>query len=173
VAAAGNRISCRRPPLIEGRKGREGEERGEERKIMPSTGHESLPEGGEEHGTPPEPRSKEAWDFWERIGGPTKVAAPMVRCSELAWRLLVRTHGAQLCYTPMISARAFLAMSIKEREDFIEPHAHDRPLFLQFCTNSPEEFAEVAVAAQGYGDVSCRLMCRRNDPCLFGRIEFL
>lgn len=120
---------------------------------MPSTDHESRPEGEEEHDAPPEPRSSEAWEFWERIGSPTKVAAPMVRCSELAWRLLVRTHGADLCYTPMISARAFLAMSIPEREAFIEPHASDRPLFLQFCTNSPEEFVEAAVAAQGYGDV--------------------
>jgi hypothetical protein len=52
-------------------------------------------------------RHARAWEFWRRIGSPTRVLAPMVNQSELAFRLLARRHGAQLTYTPMLNSTQF------------------------------------------------------------------
>ena len=54
------------------------------------------------------PPKEEAQSFWETIGSPTYVCAPMVWQSERAFRMLVREHGVGLCYTPMINAHALL-----------------------------------------------------------------
>lgn len=50
--------------------------------------------------------------------------------SELAFRMLCRRHGAQLCYTPMLHSRLF-AESAEYREKMFEKHVHDRPLVVQ------------------------------------------
>jgi hypothetical protein len=58
---------------------------------------------------PAEPSRERAWRFWrETLKEPRFVCAPMVLQSELAFRMLVRAHGCQLCYTPMIPASTFL-----------------------------------------------------------------
>ena len=46
-------------------------------------------------------------DFGSR-SEPVKICAPMVRYSKLAFRRLVRKYGADLCFTPMIVADAFI-----------------------------------------------------------------
>ncbi|PHJ20326.1 dihydrouridine synthase protein, partial [Cystoisospora suis] len=43
--------------------------------------------------------------FWESIGKPQFVMAPMVDASELPFRLLCRRYGVQLAYTPMLHSR--------------------------------------------------------------------
>lgn len=50
--------------------------------------------------------------------------------SELAFRMLCRRHGAELCYTPMFHSRLF-AESPAYREKMFEQHVHDRPLVVQ------------------------------------------
>jgi hypothetical protein len=44
-------------------------------------------------------------EWWRALGSPGWIMSPMVGQSELAFRMLARRHGCQLCYTPMIIAK--------------------------------------------------------------------
>lgn len=90
-------------------------------------------------------------DLYNKIGQPKTVVAPMVDQSELAWRILSRKYGADLCYTPMYHARLF-GTSEAYRNDMWGPmdgdEKVDRPLVVQFCANKPDELLAAAKLVQ-------------------------
>ena len=79
--------------------------------------------------------------FFQSLGSPKFVSAPMVEQSSLPFRLLVRKYDVGLAYTPMIHAKNFIK-SEKYRQEFINFHpitTEDQPLIAQFagdCSNT-------------------------------------
>jgi tRNA-dihydrouridine synthase 1 len=76
-----------------------------------------------------------AW--WRHVlHSPTRVLAPMVDQSELAWRLLARRHGAQLVYSPMLNARSCVV-----HRGYLSTHfdtcSGDGPMLAQLAGDDP------------------------------------
>ncbi|GAB1217920.1 hypothetical protein ATERTT37_007163 [Aspergillus terreus] len=121
-------------------------------------------------------------EFYKSIGSPKYIIAPMVDRSEFAWRMLTRSFMTPeeqkqlLAYSPMYHARLF-----REQLSFRQQHFHptraavgkdddapyldgnpaiDRPLFVQFCANNPDDFLEAAQHVAPYCDaVDLNLGC--------------
>ncbi|GAA5829486.1 hypothetical protein JCM3766R1_001119 [Sporobolomyces carnicolor] len=107
------------------------------------------------------------YDLWKDMGEPKYVVAPMVDQSELAWRILSRLYGANLCYTPMFHAALFSTQPKYQHEMFdlspgsIEGVApYDRPLIVQFCANDKDQWLASAQKLEGKCDaVDLNLGC--------------
>ncbi|KAH7045665.1 dihydrouridine synthase-domain-containing protein, partial [Linnemannia elongata] len=120
-----------------------------------------------EHTFPPK---LSGWEFFKSIGSPKHVIAPMVDQSELAWRVLSRRYGADLCYTPMFNAKLF-AKEIKYRDEHWAGlkdglgggGPNDRPLIVQFCANDPDYLLQSALLVAPYCDaVDINLGCPQH-----------
>ena len=90
---------------------------------------------------------KVGFAFFEAIGRPRLVAAPMVNQSELPFRLLMKRYGAQLCYTPMIDSKSFANSEAYRRSSFSTCEA-DRPLIAQFAGDDPATVLKAALLVQ-------------------------
>ena len=108
-------------------------------------------------------RKLSGFDFWKMaLGQPKFVLAPMVDQSELAWRMLGRRHGAQLCYTPMINCRIFEVNS-SYRKEVWEIHEGDRPLIAQVCGDDVGCILRVAKQLEHSCDgIDLNLGCPQN-----------
>ena len=104
------------------------------------------------------------------------ILAPMVRGSELAYRMFVRNHGVELCYSPMLRASAIVSAydlwksgcnSASAGEFQVDrqqqQHLHedgrlflndscpeDYPLVVQLCGTCPQELYQATAACLDY-----------------------
>ncbi|KAL7950422.1 dihydrouridine synthase domain-containing protein [Trichoderma barbatum] len=116
--------------------------------------------------------------FYESIGSPKFIVAPMVDQSEFAWRMLTRSfllpseQSKLLAYTPMLHARLFSqdekyrkahyqAVRAGSNEPWLDGNPKiDRPLFVQFCANDPAALLSAAQHVVPYCDaVDLNLGC--------------
>lgn len=97
--------------------------------------------------------------------GPPVLCAPMVRGSELAFRMLVREHGVRVCYTPMLKVEHLLLGYPEERRLVQEFSEGDRPLVAQFGGRDAEALARgvrEALAARPFDAVDLNLGCPQH-----------
>ena len=112
----------------------------------------------------------EPWAWWRSLGSPATVCAPMVDQSERAFRLLVRRHGCDLCYTPMLHADLVVRDAAYRRDHVPDAAcAEDRPLIAQLGGGDPATLAAAAreIAARGGCDaidvnLGCPQACARR-----------
>ena len=93
-------------------------------------------------------------EFLEQLkdeNGVVKICAPMVRYSKLPFRLLVREYGCDLAFSPMIMAESF-AVSQKARENEFSTSSKDKPLIVQFASNTVHQFVEASKIVSNYCD---------------------
>ena len=116
--------------------------------------------------------------FFDSIGRPKFISAPMVDQSELAFRLLVRNNGADLCYTQMMHAKNFVIDGKYRKDciDWIDYHRSDgnltlsnnarsldRPLIAQLAGNCPDTLVKAASFIQRDVDgIDLNLGCPQN-----------
>ncbi|GMH65679.1 hypothetical protein TrST_g188 [Triparma strigata] len=93
--------------------------------------------------------------FWVKLRKPKKIAAPMVRHTDLPCRMQLRKHGAELCYTSMIDSDKFVLAAPASRSKFFETNAADRPLIVQFGATNAEDFVSAGLIVEGEVDAVC------------------
>lgn len=86
------------------------------------------------------------WQFLERNNWPRYWGAPMVRASELAFRLQVRRHGVTVATTPMIVASGYAKSAHYRGMYRLLPSddRSDRPLVAQIAGTDPSVLLESA-----------------------------
>lgn len=122
--------------------------------------------------------SSVAKTFWEQLGKPRYISAPMVAQSSLPWRVLVRRHGADLAFTQMMHAAHFKTVP-SYRKDYIdweqyttstgngalqeEARRLDRPMIVQLAGDDPETLVGAGKHVEKYASaIDLNLGCPQN-----------
>ena len=95
------------------------------------------------HSNHTSPVLSKGYEFFEKIGSPKLIVAPMVDQSELAYRMLTRKYGAQLVYTQMFNAKSFIEAKEYQSDNF-RTCIQDRPLIVQFAGHDPQMILKAA-----------------------------
>jgi tRNA-dihydrouridine synthase 1 len=97
--------------------------------------------------------------FSQILGSPRFICPPMVRQSELAFRLLVRGHGCLLAVSPMLVAEEL----VKNQTNMLQSCSEDRPLIVQICGNDPDTLLKAAKIVQSRCDgIDLNLGCPQD-----------
>lgn len=94
--------------------------------------------------------------FTERLSSKTIFLAPMAGVTDAAYRMVARSHGADLAYTEMVSVAGIHYRSEKTWE-LVMPHADEPDIAVQLFGSSPDQFEEAA--AQVAERVGEKLAC--------------
>jgi nifR3 family TIM-barrel protein len=79
-------------------------------------------------------------------------SAPMAGISDLAYRLIMKRHGASLVYTEMISANG-LHFNGKATRVLLQSTTEERPLGIQLFGDDPQRLAEAAKTVEELGEL--------------------
>jgi len=112
-------------------------------------------------------RGLKGFAWWQAMGRPRFVCAPMVSGSNVAFRMLVRRYGCELAFSPMIDAAGWrCSTDASKRDRFLwsKPTLGDVPLVAQLAGDDP---FVVAAAAQDVssGCDAVDLNCGCPQPC--------
>ncbi|KAL0222451.1 hypothetical protein RCL1_002305 [Eukaryota sp. TZLM3-RCL] len=86
--------------------------------------------------TPPFYSKPAPWDFYKAMGSPKTMLAPMVRMSELAFRLLTAKYGAHSRHSPMLASRCYL-INMANDDMVLTSNSKDSPLIIQVAGFDP------------------------------------
>lgn len=90
--------------------------------------------------------------YKETLGNPQKILAPMVDGSDITFRRLVRRHGVELCYTPMVQTKMFVE-SKKSRQELLRMlDEKERPIIIQIVGSDASDMRRSAAFLQKYCD---------------------
>ena len=92
--------------------------------------------------------------------------APLAGVSDLPFRTICREHGAALCYTEMVSAKALVYQDSKTKT-LLASNAADRPLSVQIFGSDPVCMGEAAAKA---AEISGADIVDINMGCPVGKI---
>ncbi|BFU24378.1 dihydrouridine synthase family protein [Entamoeba histolytica HM-1:IMSS-B] len=90
--------------------------------------------------------------YREKLGNPQNILAPMVDGSDLTFRILVRRHGVNLCYTPMVLSKMFVESKVYRNEVVNSLDPKEQPIIIQIVGSDANEMARTAKFLQSYCD---------------------
>lgn len=101
-------------------------------------------------------------EFYQKIGSPRYIVAPMVDQSDLSFRMMTRKYGANLTYTQMFNCNSFLQCAQFRAKNF-QTCEGDRPLIVQFCGHEPTSMLKAAKFVENSCDaVDINIGCPQN-----------
>ena len=86
------------------------------------------------------------------------VLAPMAGVTDRAYREICMQHGADMCFTEMVSTKG-LFYNDKKTAALLEISEREQPVYAQIFGHEPEIFKQVAAKAASFGAVGIDINC--------------